>query len=193
MPDQLVATDRKDFARLDGAIAKGLATFVEVGRALLEIRDRKLYRENYVTFEQYCEQRHQLTKSYAWRLIESAEVVEDLKKVANWQQAQPILPANEGQCRELLCVPDDALPEVWQEVCVHAERDGVPITAKLIRQHTSPYRTTNGNGHTKAFNELEAGDRLRDWLRAELDRWPEDVRYQAAHWIRQILEKEFNL
>lgn len=45
----------------------------------------------------------------------------------------------------------------------------------------------------KEFDENEAGHRLRDWLRKELDRWPEKHRDEAAHWIRQILEKEFNL
>jgi hypothetical protein len=34
---------------------------------------------------------------------------------------------------------------------------------------------------------------LCDWLRAELAKWPDRYRHEAAHWIRQILEKEFNL
>ena len=45
----------------------------------------------------------------------------------------------------------------------------------------------------KPFNSAEAGCRLRDWLRAELDKWPEEKRNEAAHWIRQVLSKEYGL
>jgi ParB-like chromosome segregation protein Spo0J len=49
------------------------------------------------------------------------------------------------------------------------------------------------NGKPKSFDKDAAGDRLCDWLREELKKWPEKHRHIAAHWIRQILEKEFNL
>ncbi len=45
----------------------------------------------------------------------------------------------------------------------------------------------------KPFDGAEAGCRLRDWLRAELDTWPEPKRNEAAHWIRQVLSKEYGL
>jgi len=45
----------------------------------------------------------------------------------------------------------------------------------------------------KPFDEVAAGDRLRDWLRAELHKWPKEHRAEAAHWIRQILQKDFQL
>ena len=45
----------------------------------------------------------------------------------------------------------------------------------------------------KPFDGEAAGNRLRDWLRTELDRWPESQRREAAHWIRQIIEKEYGL
>ena len=38
----------------------------------------------------------------------------------------------------------------------------------------------------------EARFKLMDWLRAELNRWPENHRDEAAHFIRQVL-KEFGL
>jgi hypothetical protein len=38
---------------LENVIERGLSTFVEVGNALLEIRDSKLYRETHPTFEAY--------------------------------------------------------------------------------------------------------------------------------------------
>lgn len=45
----------------------------------------------------------------------------------------------------------------------------------------------------KPFDGEAAGHRLRDWLRSELDKWPDSQRREAAHWIRQIIEKEYGL
>ncbi len=41
-------------------IEKGLKTFIEVGNALFEIKNNKLYRESFTTFEAYCKDRWQL-------------------------------------------------------------------------------------------------------------------------------------
>ena len=41
----------RDFKRLDRVIATGMATFKEVGSALMEIKSRRLYRSRYETFE----------------------------------------------------------------------------------------------------------------------------------------------
>jgi hypothetical protein len=47
----LSTKEQRDLGTLEGVVQKGLATFIEVGRALAEIRDRKLYRVEYGTFE----------------------------------------------------------------------------------------------------------------------------------------------
>ena len=138
--DLCTADDRKDFLRLDGVVSKGMATFVDVGRALMEIRNRKLYRKDYKTFEDYVEQRHELSERRAYYLMDASEVVDDLKKLNNCSETQPILPSNEGQCRELICVPSENRPGVWESVLDHHEESGESITAKLIRKFTEPFR-----------------------------------------------------
>jgi hypothetical protein len=47
---------QQDLETLESAIRKNLSSFYEVGRALLEIRDRKLYCDvaGHETFEAYC-------------------------------------------------------------------------------------------------------------------------------------------
>ena len=39
----------------ESVISKGLKTFSDVGNALLAIRDGRLYREQFPTFEEYCQ------------------------------------------------------------------------------------------------------------------------------------------
>ena len=68
---------------LEEVIRRGLSKFLEVGEALLEIRNSKLYRQaGHATFEFYCHKRWGMSRFYAHRLIDSAEVVTNL---LNWQ------------------------------------------------------------------------------------------------------------
>ena len=60
------------------AIAQGLTVFVEVGRALTEIRDGKLYRATHKTFEAYCKDRWEIGRSRAYDLIDQAKVTKAL-------------------------------------------------------------------------------------------------------------------
>ncbi len=43
-------------------ISKGWNTFLEVGRALCRIRQKRLYRDHYSTFEEYCQERWDFSK-----------------------------------------------------------------------------------------------------------------------------------
>lgn len=70
-----------EWARLEAcekSIEQGIAVFVEVGRALTEIRDSKLYRAGHKTFEAYCKDRWEIGRSRAYELIDQAKVTETL-------------------------------------------------------------------------------------------------------------------
>ncbi len=109
-------------------IERGLATFVEVGQALVRIRDGKLYRREHPTFEAYCQHRWGFDRTYAHRLIESAKV----RQVLSIDNSPA--PANVAQSRELaplLDKPDD-LRATWQEA-VERSNGEVP-TAAVVRE-----------------------------------------------------------
>src|SRR6516162_10250108 len=63
---------------LEKLIAKGKQTFVEVGLALAEIRDLRLYKREYTNFNEYCQKKWGWERRYAYNLIEGAEVVRAL-------------------------------------------------------------------------------------------------------------------
>jgi hypothetical protein len=60
-------------------IKQGLTAFEEVADALLRIRDGRLYRENYRTFEEYCVKRWQIGARHGRHIIAAAEVIQNLK------------------------------------------------------------------------------------------------------------------
>ena len=55
--------------------------FFEAGKALTELRDRRLYRSTHPTFEEYCKERFGFERRHPYRLIEAAGVVDNLIKM----------------------------------------------------------------------------------------------------------------
>ena len=97
MTDELTALELSELAQCEAVIAQGLRTFVDVGAALLKIRDDRLYKEEWTTFEAYCRDR--------WECQQHARISADLKQselvTANLSTMVYILPATESQARPL--------------------------------------------------------------------------------------------
>src|SRR6516164_8017759 len=79
---------------LERTVERNLSLFLEAGRALLAIRDERLYR-TYGTWEQYCRRRFGITQSRGLELVRSAETVENLLRgPANPDSGDAPLPAD---------------------------------------------------------------------------------------------------
>ncbi|MFI6868307.1 hypothetical protein [Nocardia sp. NPDC050406] len=128
--------------------------FWAAGRALQIVRDGRLYRSEYATFDEYVEQRWDMQRSYAHKLIRAWPLAARLHGHA------PAI--NEGQIRELLPVAaehgDDAAVTVYTTLAA----ENVKITASTLREAVAllPAR----------FDESEVVERLRAWQRGELAR-----------------------
>jgi hypothetical protein len=82
---------------LEDVIARGRDTFIQVGKALLEIRDSRLYMlRGYRTFDAYLAAKWQFTRRHADRLVQAFDLA--TRRVA----AGLPPPANERQARFLL-------------------------------------------------------------------------------------------
>jgi len=113
-------------AKCEATIEAGLMTFLDVGNAIREIRDDRLYRESYSTFEEYCRERWDWSRRHANRHIDAAKTAEILGPIG------PI--SNEAQARELAPLAKsnpDAAAEVWAEV---VDEHGEKVTAKKIKE-----------------------------------------------------------
>ena len=56
----------------------GKRAWIESGKALRTIRDSRLYRESFATFEQYVEQKWGMARANAYRMIDGATVFENV-------------------------------------------------------------------------------------------------------------------
>jgi hypothetical protein len=117
---------RDELAYLESIIERGRQTFIEVGTALMEIREKGLHKtDGWDTFEDYCRERWGFSRFYAHRLIEAAEVANDVLPTGN-------VPKSERQARELARLPDpESRREVWQQVVAD---HGANVTAAKVRE-----------------------------------------------------------
>lgn len=123
--DKMTPAEARHFKSLESRIERGLQTFREVGMALMEIRDSRLYRMTHETFEAYCLDRWHLERGRANQLLGAAEVVKALGEDDGL--------TNEAQARELVpLVHSD--PEAARKVWAEVQKAGKPITAEVIRE-----------------------------------------------------------
>lgn len=110
----------------EAVIERGMQTFMEVGQALAEIRDSRLYREQFETFEDYCHQRWGLSRSRAYQMIDASDIAHAMSTIVDTP-----LPTNEGQARELSGLEPESAAEVMREA---REQTGGRVTASAIRE-----------------------------------------------------------
>ncbi|WP_151071361.1 hypothetical protein [Cupriavidus oxalaticus] len=122
--DEHVTTElREREQRIEHALR---GAYVEVGLELRTIRNGRLYRANFGTFEDYCATRWEWTRERCRQLIESATLAETL---AN--KFAIAMPSRERHVAALLCLPsDNDKAKVWRTV-LDAHPDG-RITAKDV-------------------------------------------------------------
>ena len=85
----ILSTEEADrLATLEATIDRGMTTFLEVGRALIEIQDNKLYRATHLTIEQYMLERFSLNRNRGYQLIEAAKVVNQIAEEIKPASAQ---------------------------------------------------------------------------------------------------------
>jgi phage N-6-adenine-methyltransferase len=121
--------DQRRLEELEALIERGLRTFVEVGAALMEIRDSRLYRETHATFDAYCRSRWGMSRRHANRLVKSVEVAAALGPVGR-------IPENEAQARELAPLLDqpDRLRHTWAKIVeLHQRPTAAQIRAVVAR------------------------------------------------------------
>ena len=119
----LTTQEQEALARCEAVIRRGWESFIEVGVALAQIRDQRLYRAQHQTFEHYCREKWDYRKSHAYRLIAAAEVVKCLSPVGDIPQ-----PTHERQVRPLFGLEPEKIRELWKKAVAKAGSGVVQAT-----------------------------------------------------------------
>jgi hypothetical protein len=122
---ELTEQEHSDRLHLERKVERA---FFEAGKALAELRDRRLYRSTHRTFEEYCRDRFGHSRQQSNYLIAASQVYENL--TTNGCQnvvsedlttiGSQILPTNERQVRPLTKLEPQQQQEVWQRAVEEA-------------------------------------------------------------------------
>jgi hypothetical protein len=183
----LTKIEVSSLAECEAVIQRGVETFLEVGNALLRIRDERLYRAEFANFHEYCLQRWQFTRRSADRLISAAAVTGQLRPIG-------LIPSSESVARPLTGLPPAQQREAWQAAV--ADSPGGQPTAKQVTAAVSKivpiagygsgkearvfYRSDNGHDCAVAaiqcLSEIDPRARDRETAFDEVNRWIEKNR-----------------
>jgi hypothetical protein len=126
--DWLNGSERDRLRMLEAAIDAGARAFVVMGTALAEIRDSRLYRENFDTFEAYCKAKWDLSRSRSYELMDAAGIAERVSGIPDTPQIESASVAT-----ELVPLRDD--PQAMSTAIVAAhEKHGDHPTAAQVRE-----------------------------------------------------------
>jgi len=115
--------EQQRFKKLMKTIKNNMKCFYEIGLALKEIRDKRLYREFGDTFEKFCRDHMNISRIYAYRQIVAAEVIKNLLPIGN------ILPLNESQTRPLTKLASNEQKLAWQYALDIANSESRQVTS----------------------------------------------------------------
>ncbi len=174
---------------LENLIAGRQRYFYEIGKALKEIKDTRLYKLTcFETFEAYTRARWDMGKSQAYRLIDAYQVVCNLSPIGE------IFPANESQARPLVQLDPFEQRKIWKEFL----NTGKDITALSIKNFIDaackdvdkykdkPVDLTDqiSRGYMDAVQAM-----IEQVCIAQNDRWQKTSRQAALLWNQVIREK----
>ncbi|HHL33132.1 MAG TPA: hypothetical protein ENJ30_02065 [Desulfobulbaceae bacterium] len=150
----LSVREQKELAGLEQIIKKNFLGFVAVGKALAEIRDKRLYRtEHGRTFDTYCRELWEMSRDYADRLVGAAQVMDNLTTIVSKtdDNLPKLLPTNEAQARELARLEPEDQQQVWLQV-LEETKEGAPVTARRIKNRVKSFK---GEVFDKARAKIE--------------------------------------
>lgn len=171
---------------LENIIANNQYRFYEIGQALKEIRDSRLYKQIlFTTFEAYARDRWDIGRSQAYRLINAYSVIGNLSPIGDR------LPGNETQTRPLVPLDPPEQRKIWKDFL----NTGMEVTARNIKSFVNERKTKENppsSDHTDQISDEYMGavqEMLHQVRYAQNDQWQETSRQAALLWNRVIQEK----
>jgi hypothetical protein len=142
MPALLLPGEADLMAELERDIESNLEAAVRVAIALSTIRERRLYRDKFETFDAYCQARWDMPARSVHRFIREGEVLRNLGLAVapgpHQNSPKSALPAGSSIIRPLIGLPAAQQRKAWAAACAQAP-NGKPTRA-LVEKIGAEYK-----------------------------------------------------
>jgi hypothetical protein len=174
----LTPPEKQRLVELERVVDAKLGDFFEVASALMEIKSKELFRETHRNFHLYCQEHWGFGRSYANKLIGSAERIKLLP---------PALPkpANEFTMRPFLKLEPEEFPERWKAVLKEAGEK--PVTSTIVKETLHLPKRKRKRRRVKTADQQEKIDGLLVSLRAALEKKNVDDAMQELANLEKVL------
>lgn len=126
--ENLILYNQLTLEELEKIIAKGLNTFIEVGLALFEIKNRRLWADRYESFDQYCRVVWGFGQSNAYYLINNSQIAKTLS-------VPPAAPSHVAPLKTLKT--DKARKQAWLEaITLYPDSLTASKVERIVRKYT---------------------------------------------------------
>ncbi len=157
-------TRSTDLHALEAIVEKGKSTFIEVGMALLRIREARLYKATHSSWENYCQHRWGWSGRRGNQLAQAAQVIAELGEVGNRVPG-------EHAARHLASLPSVEHRKAAVELAVEEAGGALPTEPQVRR----------AAAHVAAVPAGQLGFGLPGAPRRDLSQW--DTRPETAAWL----------
>lgn len=132
---QLNGDEKSRLAELEQLIEENMVGWINVGFALKEIQELRLYRTTHASFESYVKARFDVAKATAYQYIQGAIVFDTVR---NCGHELSMLPEKESQARPLTRLSSEEAADAWirsLDLAREEELDTVParIVERVVR------------------------------------------------------------
>lgn len=177
----LNSSEQTRFAAYESRVAAAFESLLDGGQALLAIQNERLYRERYGSFEEYCRERWQMSRSYAYRLIAAAQILAQMSPMGDIPR-----PCSERQLRPLLKVDTETAVEVWKEAVKQAA--GRPVTGSLVSKCVRAIVSLQDGPQARSSSHIVASH-LREMLERDLRRVQQLLRQDKYPELLGVIER----
>lgn len=119
--------ESKRFTELESVIRGKIGALFEVGEALSEIKEKRLYRADFKTFSDYCNTVWEFGRMRAYQLIEASETLNALPVKCKTGFT------NVRQVNALAKLPKEKRVKVAKQIIKSVKSSGAKLTAKVVQ------------------------------------------------------------
>lgn len=132
----LTEEEQNELETCERIIERNLKAFMETGGALMTISEKRLYRATHSTFDAYCRDKWNISRQYAYQLMQAADIAEEVSAIVDIPA-----PSNPAQVRPLAKLETTAeRQEAWQEAVETAPEGKVTAAhvQAVVQKRTEP-------------------------------------------------------